>query len=119
MRSLFCVSTTRQNLALIVCEGSCAVVRRKMLSDKELRIISNDTYVKNDYDAFKLFFDDCIIRNLRPHTIQYYRNEFSAIKRDKYNMKESDIKTLITNMQETGSKTTSINTRLRALRSFF
>ncbi|MCO0600032.1 hypothetical protein NGI46_21895 [Peribacillus butanolivorans] len=46
---------------------------------------------------FKLFFEDCQLRNLCPHTLKYYREQFNAIKRPLVTMTEKDIKLLILN----------------------
>ncbi|MFD6439362.1 tyrosine-type recombinase/integrase [Peribacillus sp. NPDC060186] len=93
--------------------------RRILLTEEEIKIVTKTMYVTTDEDALKLFFEDCKLRNLRPHTLKYYQEQFNAIKRTKVDMTERDIKLLILNMQESGLKATSINTRLRALRSFF
>ncbi|MGG0287205.1 tyrosine-type recombinase/integrase [Peribacillus butanolivorans] len=93
--------------------------RRILLTEDEIKIVTKTMYVTTDEDALKLFFEDCKLRNLRPHTLKYYQEQFNAIKRTKVDMNERDIKLLILNMQESGLKATSINTRLRALRSFF
>ncbi|MEI2468009.1 tyrosine-type recombinase/integrase [Peribacillus frigoritolerans] len=93
--------------------------RRNLLSEDELRIVTKTSYVESDELAFKLFFEDCQLRNLRPHTLKYYREQFNAIKRTLVTMTEKDIKLLILNMQESGLKVTTINSRLRAIRSFF
>ncbi|MEH7513323.1 tyrosine-type recombinase/integrase [Gottfriedia acidiceleris] len=93
--------------------------RRMMLSADELKIVSKSTYVDNDEEALKLFFDDCHIRNLRKDTIRYYREQFQAVKQPLVTMTETDIKNFILNLQDSGLKTTSINTRLRGLRSFY
>ncbi|MED3788911.1 phage integrase N-terminal SAM-like domain-containing protein [Peribacillus frigoritolerans] len=93
--------------------------RRNLLSEDELRIVTKTSYVESDELAFKFFFEDCQLRNLRPHTLKYYREQFNAIKRTLVTMTEKDIKLLILNMQESGLKVTTINSRLRAIRSFF
>ncbi|MBN8211102.1 tyrosine-type recombinase/integrase [Bacillus sp. NTK071] len=93
--------------------------RRKELSEEELKIIKKKL---SDEEAFEKFFKNCYLRNLRPATIQYYKNEFHAAK--KYNHKElvnfnqGDIENLILESKK-HMKVTTINTRLRALRSFF
>jgi integrase/recombinase XerD len=93
--------------------------RRMLLSEVELKIASKSTYIENDEEAFKLFFEDCKLRNLRPHTLKYYSEQFQAIKLNLVTMTESDIKSLILNMQENGLKVSSINSRLRAIRTFY
>ncbi|MEB2269473.1 hypothetical protein LAV33_04205 [Bacillus safensis] len=47
--------------------------RKNILDQGELAILEKKTksYVE-------LFVKDCELRNLRPHTIQYYMNEFKA-----------------------------------------
>ncbi len=54
--------------------------RTNELSIEELSIINSPKIVKEiDFKtALSLFVDDCQIRNLRPQTIQYYRNELSV-----------------------------------------
>ncbi|MCY9005637.1 tyrosine-type recombinase/integrase [Peribacillus frigoritolerans] len=93
--------------------------RRTWLTEDELKIVTKTMYVTSDEEALRLFFEDCKLRNLRPHTLKYYHEQFNAIKRPLVSMTERDIKLLILNMQEKDLKVTSINTRLRALRSFF
>jgi len=93
--------------------------RRGELSDKELKIIKKKI---NDEEAFEKFFRDCYLRNLRPATIEYYKNEFQAFRRsiDKELVEchQKDIEDFIL-MSKQSIKITSINTRLRALRSFY
>ncbi|MGE6205340.1 tyrosine-type recombinase/integrase [Guptibacillus hwajinpoensis] len=93
--------------------------RRTLLSEEDLKIANKSTYVSTDEEAFQLFFEDCLLRNLRPHTIKYYREQFNAIKIPIVTMTERDIKKLIREMQEKGRKVTSINSRLRAIRTLF
>lgn len=93
--------------------------RRILLTEDELKIATKTSYVTTDEEAFKLFFNDCQLRSLRPHTIKFYREQFHAIKVPKVTMTENDIKQLIMDMQSNGLKASTINTRLRALRSFF
>lgn len=75
--------------------------RRGELTDEELKIIKKKI---SDEEAYKKIFKDCYLRNLRPATIEYYKNEFHGAKK-------------IINKQL--MKVTTINTRLRALRSFY
>ncbi|MFF2290485.1 site-specific integrase [Peribacillus butanolivorans] len=93
--------------------------RRNLLSEDELRIVQKPHTFGSDELAFKLFFEDCQLRNLRPHTLKYYREQFNAIKRTLVTLTEKDIKFLILNMQESRLKVTTINSRSRAIRSFF
>jgi integrase/recombinase XerD len=55
--------------------------RRILLSEEDLKIVTKSTYVEDDEEAMKLFFEDCKLRNLRPHTIKYYQEQFQAIKK--------------------------------------
>ncbi|ARK29039.1 tyrosine-type recombinase/integrase [Halalkalibacter krulwichiae] len=93
--------------------------RRGQLTEEELMIIRKKV---NDTEAFEKFFKDCYLRNLRPATIEYYQNEFHAAKKfsDKQlvDWKQSDIENLILESKKI-MKITTINTRLRALRSFY
>ncbi|MEH7563699.1 tyrosine-type recombinase/integrase [Priestia megaterium] len=93
--------------------------RRGELNEKELNIIKKKV---NDEEAFEKFFRDCYLRNLRPATIEYYKNEFQAFRRriDKELMEcnHKDIEEFIL-MSKQSIKITTINTRLRALRSFY
>ncbi|MEM5018701.1 hypothetical protein WKH31_20695 [Metabacillus indicus] len=54
--------------------------RTNELSIDELSLINSAKLVKHtDFKtALSLFIDDCQIRNLRPQTIKYYRNELSV-----------------------------------------
>ncbi|MGG1272521.1 tyrosine-type recombinase/integrase [Priestia aryabhattai] len=93
--------------------------RRGELNEKELNIIKKKV---NDEEAFEKFFRDCYLRNLRPATVEYYRNEFQAFRRriDKelVECNHKDIEDFIL-MSKQSIKITTINTRLRALRSFY
>ncbi|MDQ0205227.1 tyrosine-type recombinase/integrase [Alkalicoccobacillus murimartini] len=104
--------------------------RSNELSVEELSVIKTVKVVKdiNFKTALTFFIDDCEIRNLRPQTIQYYKNELSALykllKENEINPEPShvnrdDIKTIILTMKEKGLQTVTINTRLRAVRAFF
>jgi len=93
--------------------------RRGELNEKELNIIKKKV---NDEEAFEKFFRDCYLRNLRPATVEYYKNEFQAFRRrtDKelVECNHKDIEDFIL-MSKQSIKITTINTRLRALRSFY
>lgn len=93
--------------------------RRGELNEKDLNIIKKKV---NDEEAFEKFFRDCYLRNLRPATIEYYKNEFQAFRRriDKelVECNHKDIEDFIL-MSKQSIKITTINTRLRALRSFY
>lgn len=104
--------------------------RTNELSIEELSIINTSKMIKEiDFQtALLLFVDDCEIRNLRPQTIQYYRNELSVfykmLREKEFNPAPTDItkdqvKSIILHMKEKGLQTVSINTRLRAIRAFF
>lgn len=67
---------------------------RNLLSEDELRIVTKLLTLNL---MFKLFFEDCQLRNLCPHTLKYYREQFNAIKRPLVTMTEKDIKLLILN----------------------
>ncbi|MFF2290493.1 hypothetical protein [Peribacillus butanolivorans] len=67
---------------------------RNLLSEDELRIVTKLLTLNL---MFKLFFEDCQLRNLRPHTLKYYREQFNTIKRPLVTMAEKDIKLLILN----------------------
>ncbi|MGE7586473.1 site-specific integrase [Peribacillus sp. NPDC101480] len=93
--------------------------RRKELSKEELRIIKKKI---SDEEAFEEFFKDCYLRNLRPATMEYYKNEFHGAKKiiNKHLLEceQSDMEHLIKQSKQI-MKVTSINTRLRALRAFY
>ncbi|WP_040204307.1 tyrosine-type recombinase/integrase [Neobacillus jeddahensis] len=104
--------------------------RTNELSIEELSIINTTKVVKEiDFKtALSLFIDDCEIRNLRPQTIQYYKNEMSVfykmLREKEYNpapanITKDQVKSIILYMKEKGLKTVTINTRLRAIRAFF
>lgn len=67
---------------------------RNLLSEDELRIVTKLLTLNL---VFKLFFEDCQLRNLCPHTLKYYQEQFNAIKRSLVTMTEKDIKLLILN----------------------
>ncbi|MGM7724367.1 tyrosine-type recombinase/integrase [Metabacillus sp. Hm71] len=105
--------------------------RTNELTIEELSVVNTTKVVKEiDFKtALSLFVDDCEIRNLRPQTIQYYKNELSVFYKI---LKEQDIilsmdtiakdhikRNVILYMKEKGLQTVSINTRLRAIRAFF
>jgi len=104
--------------------------RTNKLSDEQLSMLRPQK-VKKEIDfksALEFFVEDCEIRNLRPQTIQYYRNELSVFYKT---LKEIDtelqiddisketLKDVIVCMKEKGLQTVTINTRLRAIRAFF
>ncbi|MDQ0861616.1 tyrosine-type recombinase/integrase [Bacillus sp. V2I10] len=93
--------------------------RRGKLTNEELLILKKKI---TDDEAFEIFFRDCYLRNLRPATIEYYKNEFHAakkiIKKQLVDCQQFDIETFILKSKQF-MKVTSINTRLRALKSFY
>ncbi|WHY87565.1 tyrosine-type recombinase/integrase [Neobacillus novalis] len=93
--------------------------RRGELTDDELRIIKKKI---SDDEVFEKFYKDCYLRNLRPATINYYKNEFHAAKlklnKQLVECEQKDIEDLILQSKEL-MKVTTINTRLRALRAFY
>lgn len=93
--------------------------RRSLLTDDEIRISTKTTFVTTDEEALKLFYEECHLKNLRPHTIKYYRENLQSKDQPLVSMIERDIKLMILDMQERGLKITTINTKLRALRCFF
>ncbi|TDL80971.1 tyrosine-type recombinase/integrase [Peribacillus frigoritolerans] len=93
--------------------------RRGKLTNEELLMLKKKI---TDDEAFEIFFRDCYLRNLRPATIEYYKNEFHAAKKiinkQLVDCLQIDIETFILQSKQL-MKVTSINTRLRALRSFY
>ncbi|MEC3158407.1 tyrosine-type recombinase/integrase [Bacillus thuringiensis] len=93
--------------------------RRGELTDEELKIIKKKI---SDEEAYEKFFKDCYLRNLRPATIGYYKNEFHGAKKiinkQLVEWEQKDIEDLILKSKQL-MKVTTINTRLRALRSFY
>jgi integrase/recombinase XerD len=76
--------------------------RRNLLSEDELKIATKTTFVTTDEEAFKLFYEDCHLRNLRPHTIKYYRENLHYNQQPLINMIERDLKQMIVEMKERG-----------------
>ncbi|MGG3671341.1 tyrosine-type recombinase/integrase [Bacillus nitratireducens] len=93
--------------------------RRGELTDEELKIIKKKI---SDEEAYGKFFKDCYLRNLRPATIGYYKNEFHGAKKivnkQLVEWEQKDVEDLILKSKQL-MKVTTINTRLRALRSFY
>ncbi|PEW48959.1 integrase [Bacillus cereus] len=93
--------------------------RRGELTDEELKIIKKKI---SDEEAYEKFFKDCYLRNLRPATIGYYKNEFHGAKKiinkQLVEWEKKDVEDLILKSKQL-MKVTTINTRLRALRSFY
>lgn len=112
------------------------MARRKNTLDKsEIAIMKTDvkSYVETFQGAIDFFVKDCELRNLRPFTIKYYLNEINAFLNSlseqgidlttlkPFNITEEHIneKVILYMRNYKGIKVVSINTRLRALRSFF
>ncbi|OSY02636.1 hypothetical protein BTJ44_05693 [Bacillus mycoides] len=93
--------------------------RRTLLTEAELKIATKSTYVTTDEEALNLFYTDCQLRNLRPYTIKYYRESLQTKIKPLVLMTEDDIKNMIMEMQRRGLKVTTINTKLRAFKSFY
>lgn len=80
-------------------------------------------------EAVELFIEDCEVRNLREHTIKYYRNEFNALmglltlQGVELNLGAITAPVITNNvikaMQGANIKPVSINTRLTALKALF
>lgn len=80
-----------------------------------------------DEEAFGKFEKECHLKNLRPATIQYNRSELSSIQKTMIELNlnkqmveltNNDVEQIILHLKEQ-IKTVNINTRLRALKSFF
>jgi len=104
--------------------------RSNFLSEDELKIVEDEmAYTLSFDEALDLFLKEGTLKNLRPDTLTYYRNELTTFKKllleqnlptDPWKIDEKTIKEgLILYMKENGAKTTSINARLRAVRAFF
>lgn len=104
--------------------------RKNELTYSELENIQG-AVVNHQYtfdELMELHKDDCVIRNLRPHTIKFYQNELRAFKGtlnglginpNSATTNSAIIKRVIRDMQEAGIKATTINTRIRALKAFY
>ncbi|ATO38038.1 recombinase XerD [Geobacillus thermodenitrificans] len=107
--------------------------RNNNLSPNEI-FEMHTNYIQSDAIDFQIalekFLEDCEIRNCRPQTIQYYRNEMSVfykllreqgIEVNIYRMTPEIIKqnVILYMKNQKNCKTVTINTRLRALRAFF
>ncbi|MEC5272414.1 tyrosine-type recombinase/integrase [Caldifermentibacillus hisashii] len=101
--------------------------RKNELSVDELKVIKADlsTDELTLTELIEAFLDDCKLRNLREHSIRYYRNELGMFKRLINTENIAEITpTMIKNnviraLMDRGNKPVSINTRLRAIRVFF
>lgn len=127
-----------KNRTPILLKKSCEKVVFRMIKKRrsndlnieELKVTGADVRIILSFDeAFSLFVEDCYLRNLRPQTIKYYHNEINAFKSTlrAYNIEINTIdeisteiiKTAIRAMQRDNLKPVTINTRIRALNSFF
>ncbi|MBR7798293.1 tyrosine-type recombinase/integrase [Agaribacter marinus] len=80
-------------------------------------------------EALERFLDDCEIRNLRSHTIKFYRNElghfYKILKEQGIDTAPNNVtseiikRNIIVYLKEKEARTVSINTKLRAIRAFF
>ena len=105
--------------------------RSNELSVEELTEINRKekSYVSDWNEAVRIFLKDCELRNLREHTVRYYRNELNTVQKhlqeqnvsgDPSSMTEEHIKRYIIGyMRREGLKISSINSRLRAVRAMF
>ncbi|MBM7554905.1 tyrosine-type recombinase/integrase [Thalassobacillus pellis] len=103
--------------------------RQNYLSSQQVDLINGNIQPIPFENLFDIFLDDCDLRNLRPDTQRYYRNELQAFKKvlteqnidpTPNNITKSIIqKNFIQYSIKQGLKTSSINTRLRAIRAFF
>ena len=102
----------------------------KLSSTTDIREKLKSTQVCDDFDvSLSDFLRDARIRNLSEHTLKYYRNELTAfrgiLESQNVSTRPDRVTTeiirtnLILHMMDAGAKETSINTRLRAVRSFF
>ncbi|MGE6261366.1 tyrosine-type recombinase/integrase [Heyndrickxia sporothermodurans] len=100
------------------------MVRRGELSTEQKNLIKSKI---TDEEALKKFERDAHIRNLRPATIKFYKNELHAAKiaieemelnKQLVELTETDLENLILHLKAQ-IKTVSINTRIRALKSFY
>lgn len=101
--------------------------RRNDLSTEELKLIKahlpGNTFSLTE--LIEIFLDDCELRNLREHTIRFYRNELRVFRKLIGTDNVAEItpelikQKIIRVPKENGNKAVSINTRLRAVRAFF
>lgn len=104
--------------------------RSNQLTKQELKKILYTRELLNFEEAIELFMKDCSIRNLREHTLKYYHNELRTFLKlfdaQGLSLKPNEVTSthikdnIILYMKDVqGLKTVTINTRLRAVRSFF
>jgi integrase/recombinase XerD len=116
----------------IVCKGETNMAKRRsnQLTKQELNKVMGTRELLTFEEAKELFLKDCSIRNLRDHTLRYYNNElrtfFNILNKQGLDLKPNEVtSTHIKNnvilymKEQQGLKTVTINTRLRAVRSFF
>jgi integrase/recombinase XerD len=116
----------------IVCKGETDMAKRRsnQLTKQELNKVMDTKELLTFEEALELFLKDCSIRNLRDHTLKYYSNELRAflnvLKKQGLDLKPNEVTiahikgNVILFMKDQQSlKTVTINTRLRAIRSFF
>ena len=96
------------------------------------KLIKNENICRRS-STINLFLKDCEIRNLRPHTLKFYRSEIntflSYLKEQEidvgslkpYHVTEEHIKenVILYLLKYKGAKVVTVNARLRALREFF
>lgn len=108
---------------------------RNTLDEGELAIVSRKTkvYVESFEDAINLFLKDCEIRNLRPHTLKFYRSEINTflsylaeqeidvVALKPYQITAEHIKdnVILYLRRYKSAKVVTVNTRLRALHYVF
>ena len=98
-------------------KGWVIMRRMKILNASEVR---RTTFT----EAENAFYKHCRLKNLRPQTITYYKEDltyFHGKTGVKYvdEVTQSAFDGFILNELEAGKKTTSLNTRIRGLRVFF
>ncbi|WP_331000825.1 hypothetical protein [Radiobacillus kanasensis] len=55
------------------------MARRQLLNEVELQIVNKTSYVTTDEEAFKLFYEDCKLRNLRDYTLRFYHQGLKTV----------------------------------------
>ncbi|SIT90582.1 tyrosine-type recombinase/integrase [Edaphobacillus lindanitolerans] len=98
--------------------------RSRELSIEEKKLLMTSL---TDEEAFSRFERSCQLKNLRPATIRYYRNELSAFKKSLKEINinkqlsevtQKDVEDVLLYWKES-LKIVTINTRLRALKAFY
>lgn len=104
--------------------------RNNELNGRELDTVSRSVskQVTSFDEAFKAFLKDAERRGLREFTLIFYRKELNSFRRYLemrdhslliHDITRKDIDTFVVDMQADNRKTTTINSRLRAVRAFF